>query len=197
MVSQHWFGYVFLVLLMTTFADGVGWAQGYGAREVNLGGVNLNTYCARAFGAEFKSRLVGSTAGDWTCERNQNDRRPISVETACKQQYSEPSAKARSLNWNDPLSWRCFVARARPVRPHPPQASFEPDTDRMGGDYTSVTLPAQSVPRDCQALCAADGNRCKAWTYVKAGVQAANPRCWLKNSVPAGKPSNCCSSGVM
>jgi hypothetical protein len=193
------FATIFLMLATFVLAAGLllqpspSWAQG-GLQEKNLGGVNLNTYCAGTFGADFRSNLVGKTAGDWTCERNPNDRRPISVETACRQQYNNPTLKARALNWNDPLSWRCFAMVPAPV---PPRNTFEPNTDRMGGDYTSVTLPPGSVPNNCKALCAADGARCKAWTYVKAGVQAPNPRCWLKSSIPAAKPSNCCSSGVM
>lgn len=79
--------------------------------------------------------------------------------------------------------------------PHRPR--IEPNIDRMGGDYTSVTLPAGSTANNCLSLCQADGSRCKAWTYVKAGIQATNPRCWLKNTVPAAQRSNCCTSGVM
>lgn len=52
--------------------------------------------------------LVGKTAGDWTCERNKTDRRAISVNAACKLQYGTQYVTAKALNWNDPLSWRCF-----------------------------------------------------------------------------------------
>jgi hypothetical protein len=67
--------------------------------------------------------------------------------------------------------------------------------DRPGSDYTSVTLPSGSDYADCQALCAAD-NPCVAWTFVNAGIQATNPRCWLKSSVPPQVPNGCCTSGV-
>jgi hypothetical protein len=73
-----------------------------------LGGVNLNSYCQKTFGNEFKSVLVGQTAGDWTCQRNQNDRREISVERACGMQYNIYGVKARANDWNDPLSWVCM-----------------------------------------------------------------------------------------
>lgn len=72
---------------------------------------------------------------------------------------------------------------------------MEVDRDRPGGDYTNVTLPAGSQPQSCQQLCAADG-QCKSWTYVKAGIQAQNPRCWLKSSVPAAVANTCCVSGL-
>lgn len=75
-------------------------------------------------------------------------------------------------------------------------SAAEMDTDRPGGDYTSVTLPGGSNAGDCESLCDADGDQCKAWTFVKPGVQAPNPRCWLKSSVPPAQPSDCCVSGV-
>ena len=73
--------------------------------------------------------------------------------------------------------------------------SVEPNIDRRGGDYTNVTLPPGSVAQLCLDLCNADVP-CKAWTYVKPGVQAPNPRCWLKNTVPDANANNCCTSGV-
>ncbi len=85
----------------------------YGGK--NLGGVNLNYYCQKTFGSGFKFVLVGKTAGNWTCQQSQNERRSISVENACKLQYGKPNLKAKALNWNDPLSWRCFELR-RPQR---------------------------------------------------------------------------------
>jgi hypothetical protein len=36
-----------------------------------------------------QSVLVGKTAGDWTCQQSKNNRRPISVEKACKMQYGK------------------------------------------------------------------------------------------------------------
>ncbi len=85
----------------------------------------------------------------------------------------------------------CCTSGTKAAAPAP----VEFNTDRTGGDYTSVTLPGGSTYQQCRDLCTADAP-CKAWTYVKAGVQAANPRCWLKNTVPAPHPDNCCTSGV-
>lgn len=67
--------------------------------------------------------------------------------------------------------------------------------DRPGADYTSMRLNPGDKPRQCEHLC--EGNpRCKAWTYVKAGVQDELPKCWLKDSVPWAKRNSCCTSGV-
>jgi hypothetical protein len=76
----------------------------------DLGGVNLNYYCASKFGSGYKSVLIGRTAGDWRCEKakSKGDSKSISVEGACNLQYGKTGLKAKALSWNDPLSWRCF-----------------------------------------------------------------------------------------
>ena len=72
--------------------------------------------------------------------------------------------------------------------------SIEYDTDRPGADYQDYDLPQPGYEL-CRDACAGDAN-CRAYTYVKPGVQGLKARCWLKSSVPAGGPSNCCISGV-
>jgi hypothetical protein len=73
--------------------------------------------------------------------------------------------------------------------------SFELNTDRPGGDYTSHRL-SEADAILCQKLCAED-QRCLAWTYVAPGYQEANAVCWLKNTVPsATRRDACCTSGV-
>jgi len=73
--------------------------------------------------------------------------------------------------------------------------SFEVNTDRPGGDYTSFRLPKLDA-LSCQKLCAED-QRCLAWTYVAPGYQETSPVCWLKNAIPAGVRTDvCCTSGV-
>jgi hypothetical protein len=73
---------------------------------------------------------------------------------------------------------------------------IENNVDRPGLDYANVTLPPGSAPQACQALCSADAGTCRAWTFVRESIQAANPRCWLKNAVPPAVANNCCVSGV-
>lgn len=72
--------------------------------------------------------------------------------------------------------------------------SMEPDTNRPGGDYRSFE-PAEARPELCQEACARDPE-CKAYTYVKPGVQGPGAVCWLKSAVPVASPSDCCVSGV-
>jgi hypothetical protein len=72
--------------------------------------------------------------------------------------------------------------------------TVEPNTNRSGGDYRSFDLPSPA-PLLCRDACAREP-QCRAFTYVKPGVQSPNARCWLKNTVPAPRPEPCCVSGV-
>jgi len=76
-----------------------------------------------------------------------------------------------------------------------PDYEYEPGTDRPGGDYRNFNLD-RSDYRLCQTECNRDA-RCRAWTYVRPGVQdPTHARCWLKSTVPNKAPSSCCDSGV-
>ncbi|MFI4935779.1 MAG: PAN domain-containing protein [Caulobacterales bacterium] len=75
-----------------------------------------------------------------------------------------------------------------------PALNAQENINRGGGDYTSFDQ-ASADPGVCQAACRADG-RCRAWTYVRPGVQAPAARCWLKSVVPDATNDACCVSGV-
>lgn len=64
-----------------------------------------------------------------------------------------------------------------------------------GGDYKFFELKPGETCQACIDACLKDPN-CKAYTYVKPGVQAKNAVCWLKSSVsnPVSDPN--CISGV-
>jgi hypothetical protein len=74
------------------------------------------------------------------------------------------------------------------------RVTMEPNTNRRGQDYRNFDL-AQPRPELCQAECAGNAN-CKAYTYVKPGLQGSNARCWLKSGAPTPQPDSCCISGV-
>jgi hypothetical protein len=76
-----------------------------------------------------------------------------------------------------------------------PVRSLEADVDRPGSDYTNFDL-ASGDANVCRAACEKDGSKCKAWTFVKAGVQGPKPRCWLKNAIPPASTNGCCTSGA-
>ena len=60
--------------------------------------------------------------------------------------------------------------------------NFEYGVDRPGGDYRSFELEFDA-PGLCAGQCAQEA-QCRAWTYVKPGVQGPKARCWLKSVVP-------------
>ena len=71
---------------------------------------------------------------------------------------------------------------------------MEDNTDRMGMDYRSFDLPTPD-PKLCSSACEAEA-QCKAYTFVRPGVQGPQARCWLKTTVPSPAKSTCCISGV-
>lgn len=72
---------------------------------------------------------------------------------------------------------------------------FERGIDRPGSDYRDFDLHADE-PALCLTACREDPD-CRAFSYVRAGVQAEPARCWLKNAVPPAQPDACCASGVV
>lgn len=70
----------------------------------------------------------------------------------------------------------------------------ETDTDRAGSDYSGYDL-SSADPALCRKACEDDA-QCKAYTYVKPGVQGPKARCYLKNTVPSASHNSCCVSGV-
>jgi outer membrane protein OmpA-like peptidoglycan-associated protein len=70
------------------------------------------------------------------------------------------------------------------------------NVDLPGGDLKpEPILLQQADPALCRQACEAEG-QCKAYTYVKPGVQGPAAACWLKSSVPPPVTNACCISGV-
>ena len=68
--------------------------------------------------------------------------------------------------------------------------TFERNMD-PGYDYKGAPSPGSS---DCSFACQVE-NSCRAWTYVKPGIQGRSGRCWLKSAVPKAVENDCCTSG--
>jgi hypothetical protein len=83
-----------------------------------------------------------------------------------------------------------LLALVHASRPACAQASF----DRPGGDYSSAPVTSGD-PEDCALLCERD-RRCRSWSFSYPGIDGGSAVCWLKNTVPARVPGNCCISGV-
>ncbi|WP_301015802.1 PAN domain-containing protein [Mesorhizobium sp.] len=75
-------------------------------------------------------------------------------------------------------------------------STAETGVDRPGHDYDRFDLePTIAGFGPCKSACESDAN-CKAWTYVKAGIQGPKAICWLKSAVPPPTPNGCCVSGA-
>jgi hypothetical protein len=61
-----------------------------------------------------------------------------------------------------------------------------------GSDYAHFSADSQFV---CRNSCGGDPD-CKAWTWVKPGIQGPAGQCWLKSRVPPIVKDDCCSSGA-
>jgi hypothetical protein len=64
-----------------------------------------------------------------------------------------------------------------------------------GGDYKNFVLKPGETCEKCIEECLKDPN-CKAYTYVKPGVQGPEARCWLKSSVSNQVNDANCISGI-
>src|SRR6202045_4618794 len=74
------------------------------------------------------------------------------------------------------------------------EARAQTNFDRPGGDYQSSPV-ASGDPADCALACERD-RRCRAWSFNYPTDVAGGAICWLKGSVPARVPDNCCVTGV-
>jgi hypothetical protein len=90
------------------------------------------------------------------------------------------------------------VPGSRPIiitgRPKVFDGTFAVGTNLPGSDYRNVALN-DNFPSTCRDLCQKEAP-CKAWTWVKPGVQNAKAMCWLKNAIPTPNADANTTSGV-
>lgn len=73
------------------------------------------------------------------------------------------------------------------------EPGMEDNTDRAGADYTRFEI---ANPKACQIQCKNESDRCRAWTFVRPGVQGPRAVCYLKTAEGDARPNSCCISGV-
>jgi hypothetical protein len=78
----------------------------------------------------------------------------------------------------------------------PRTGSLEYAIDRYGGDYRNFEIASDPTGKSCASACEAD-NRCRAFTYVRAGYGSPNARCFLKDKITRPRRKPCCISGVV
>ena len=90
----------------------------------------------------------------------------------------------------DPVAEDCCVSGSKVADGWP----LEQGIDRPGHDIADFDLD-QPEPRRCELACRQDAN-CRAYTYVKPGIQSDSARCWLKDTIPDAVEADCCISAV-
>lgn len=73
-------------------------------------------------------------------------------------------------------------------------SNLEQGTNRYGLDYNDAMHETEATPQGCSDRCLRD-EKCKSFSWVRAGVQGDSPRCWLKYAVPSPSQNSCCVSG--
>jgi hypothetical protein len=91
----------------------------------------------------------------------------------------------------------CCVSGVRGAGVIEPKAgALEYSIDRFGGDYRWFETPPDEKGKACAEACQAE-QRCRAWTYRRAGYGAAAARCFLKDAIKPPRRRPCCISGVV
>jgi hypothetical protein len=100
------------------------------------------------------------------------------------------------VNRSECTKWANFSDEvAAPPAPPPRIANYMKDVDLPGSDYRNFETTKRG-DAECGQACFDDSASCKAWTWTRPGVQAANGKCWLKDAVPTPVANNCCVSGL-
>jgi PAN domain len=74
-----------------------------------------------------------------------------------------------------------------------PLAAYAGDNqNRPGSDYANFDAASAFV---CANTCAGE-SQCKAYTFVRPGIQGPSGHCWLKNATPQAVSDGCCFSGL-
>ncbi len=91
----------------------------------------------------------------------------------------------------------CCVSGVRGAGVIEPRAgAIEYSIDRFGGDYRWFETPPDTKGKACAEACQGE-QRCRAWTYRRAGYGAASARCFLKDAIKPPRRRPCCISGVV
>jgi hypothetical protein len=116
--------------------------------------------------------------------------------------FSYPSSGAPAMCWLKrevvpAKEASCCVSGVRGAGVIEPQiGAIEYSIDRFGGDYRWFETPADAKGKACAEACQSE-QRCRAWTYRRAGYGAASARCFLKDAIKAPRHRPCCISGVV
>jgi hypothetical protein len=78
----------------------------------------------------------------------------------------------------------------------PRNDTLETSIDRPGGDYKNFEVKNGEGDDPCKAACTAD-NKCRAWTYARAGYIGKEAHCFLKKEIKPPRRKAGFTSGVV
>ncbi|MBV9564526.1 MAG: PAN domain-containing protein [Bradyrhizobium sp.] len=78
----------------------------------------------------------------------------------------------------------------------PRNGAVETSIDRAGGDYHNFELKKDDSDEACKEACITD-NKCRAWTYARAGYVGKEARCFLKKDIKPPRHRAGFTSGVV
>jgi PAN domain-containing protein len=91
----------------------------------------------------------------------------------------------------------CCVSGVRGAGVIEPRNSAEEiSIDRFGGDYRNFVIKGSDGDDACKTACAGD-NKCRAWTYARAGYVGREAHCFLKKDIKPPRRKAGFTSGVV
>jgi hypothetical protein len=150
-------------------------------RDVDMNGQDYSDFAVPTGGSEVCQRAC---AADPDCKAYTYVKSTNTVpEGRCWLKTGVPAQRAAQC---------CDSGIKRPGRDA--MGTIKGDFDLPGADYHRITPRARSTHSSiCADACGAD-SKCRAFSYVKPGVQGSDPFCYLKGNVPNGRSDKCCSS---
>jgi hypothetical protein len=139
-------------------------------------------YAAKVVATALENQRMkcGLTGAAWSADRTQHldscmlsmivkeDERPLKAEIATRQRRLDECRPFKKAPRGD-------VVAANP--------SYQKNFDMPGSDYRSFET-TKGADAECSVACSNDAS-CKAWTWVRPGIQAPKGKCWLKNGRPS------------
>jgi PAN domain len=91
----------------------------------------------------------------------------------------------------------CCVSGVRGAGVIEPRNSAEEiSIDRLGGDYRNFDIKGGDGDDACKTACVGD-NKCRAWTYARAGYIGKEAHCFLKKDIKPPRRKAGFTSGVV
>ena len=143
---------------------------------------HMNCIDVRGASANLNTDLI-----DWECNNQQNQ--VFHLTYLGPLTTRDDIATAQSLSPAAMLSNHVFV----PVAALPPVI-------RRGVNFPGMDISGQDTANDggtaCARICVAN-TQCRAFSWVRPGVQGPSAKCWIKNGVPAGNADPNVNSGTV